>query len=385
MANIYENIVGEFTKMNCKLLTTKDEHTELLKISKKTMYKLNYIASCGHAHNVFYNVFKSRGTGIICPSCKTKENGNIKRQKMQNNEISKIYTIEQEYNFIKKICDTLHTKFDVIKAFDGCSVDLIFRPKYIIEDKWVGIQVKTTGMRHLTYSFHIDSNYKDCLLLFYCCEDENMWLFPENIITNQKKVSIGYNKSKYNIYKINKDTIFDKLTDYYEVTSKFSFEKLDTPNNIYQQREKEFRKTREEKIDFIKFEYDEIEGTVYDFKIGNLKIQEKVTMAYDRENSYKFCLCKHDGTKNGKQYYKQYNIGDNDFYWLNCENKQIFFVIPEKILIDKGIVENISNKKTFFFKVVVKDTLHNNSSWLQTYMFTYENIDKERLLRILNQ
>jgi len=385
MANIYENIVGEFTKMNCKLLTTKDEHTELLKISKKTMYKLNYIASCGHVHNVFYNVFKSRGTGIICPSCKTKENGNIKKQQMQNNEISKIYTIEQEYNFIKKICDILHTNFEVIKAFDGCNVDLIFRPKNNMEDKWVGIQVKTTGIRHLTYSFHIDSNYKDCLLLFYCREDENMWLFPENIITNQKKVSIGYNKSKYNIYKINKDTIFDKLNEYYEITSKFSFEKLDTPNNIYQQREKEFRKNREEKIDFIKFEYDEIEGTVYDFKIGNLKIQEKVTMEYDRENSYKFCLCKHDGTKNKKQIYKQYNIGDNDFYWLNCENINIFFVIPEKILIDKGIVGNISNKKTFFFKVVVKDKLHNNSSWLKNYMFSYENIDKERLIHILNQ
>jgi hypothetical protein len=58
MANIYENVVEEFNKRNCKLLTTKEEHNEILKLFKKTMYKLNYIASCGHNHIVFYNVSK---------------------------------------------------------------------------------------------------------------------------------------------------------------------------------------------------------------------------------------------------------------------------------------------------------------------------------------
>ena len=91
MANIYENIVDEFNKRNCKLLNTKDEYIEILKSAKKTMYKLNYTASCGHNHIVFYNVFKSRGTGIICPSCKTKEIGNIKKEKMKNNEISRTF------------------------------------------------------------------------------------------------------------------------------------------------------------------------------------------------------------------------------------------------------------------------------------------------------
>ena len=73
MPNTYENIIEEFNNKNCKLLTSKEEFCEILKISKKGIYKLNYIASCGHNHVVFYNVFKSRGTGIICPSCKNKE------------------------------------------------------------------------------------------------------------------------------------------------------------------------------------------------------------------------------------------------------------------------------------------------------------------------
>jgi hypothetical protein len=380
MANIYENITEEFNKRDCKLLTTKEEHLAILKLSKKSNYKLNYIASCGHTHIVFYNVFKSRGTGIICPDCKNKQIGNNKKEKIKNNEMTKIHNIEQEFNVIKKIQDFLYNDFDILKAFDGCNIDLVFRPKNITEDNWVGIQVKTTGIRHLTYSFHINKLYKNCLLLLYCCEDENMWLIPENIIGNQQKISIGYNKSKYNIYKVTKDNIIDKLNKLYNITSKFNYDTLNTPNCIYQQRENIFRKYREEKINFIKFDYDNMEGTVYDFKIGNFKVQEKVTKM--NNNECRFQLCKNNGNKNKKKTLIQYNIGDNDFYWLNCDNKKMFFVIPEKILFDKNIIGN--NKTNLFLKITIKEILHKKSSWLQPYLFNYENIDKERLLNILN-
>ena len=382
MANKYENVVNKFNENNCKLLNTKEDYIKIVKLSQNGKYKLNYIASCGHEHIVLYYVFKSRGTGIMCPSCKHKEIGINKKIQIQNNEISLIHNIKQEHAFIMKFCDLINNDFEIIKAFDGCNVDLIFRPKNIIEDKWVGIQVKTMGIRHSSYSFHINNLYKDCLLLFYCCEDEIMWLIPENIIVNQKMVSIGYYKSKYNIYKVNKNDINDRLNEYYYNTSKFSFEKLDTPSNIYQQREKEFRIFREEKINFITFHYDNMEGTVYDFKIGNLKIQEKVTKMND---DYKciFQLCKNNGTKNGKHNQIQYDNGDNDFYWLNCDNKKTFFVIPEKILIDNGLIGNNLDKKSIFLKFTVKSPLHKSCSWLQPYMFNYDDIDKERLLSIL--
>ena len=380
MSNIYENIIEEFNKRGCKILTTKEEHFEILKLSKNGNYKLNYVASCGHSHIVFYNVFKSRGTGIIFPDCKNKQIGNNQKEKIKNNEITKIHTIEQECHFIKKIQDFLHNDFEILKAFDGCNVDIVFRPKNTTEDKWVGIQVKTIGIRHLTYSFHINNCYKNCLLLFYCCEDETMWLIPENIIGNQKKVSIGYYKSKYNIYKVTKDNIIDKLNELYNITSKFNYDTLNTPNCIYQQRENVFRKHRQEKINFIQFDYDNMEGTVYDFKIGNLKVQEKVTKMND--NQCRFQLCKNNGNKNKKHTQIQYDIGDNDFYWLNCDNKKIFFVIPEKILVDKDIVGN--NKNNLFLKITIKEILHTKSFWLQPYMFDYENVDKERLIKVLN-
>jgi hypothetical protein len=382
MPNTYENIIEEFNNKNCKLLTSKEEFCEILKISKKGIYKLNYIASCGHNHVVFYNVFKSRGTGIICPSCKNKEIGKVKKEKIQHNLMSKTHNLEQEFNFIQKISELFKNDFEIIKAFDGCNVDIIFRPKIVTHDSWVGIQVKTTNVRHLTYSFHINHIYKDCLLLFYCCEDESMWLIPENIIGEQKKVSIGYYKSKYNIYKVSKDDIINKLYDLYDITSKFTLDILNKPINIYQQREQEFRKYRENKIDFIKFHYDNMEGSVYDFKIGNLKVQEKVAKI-SKENRYIFYLCKNNGIINNRPNQIQYDIGDNDYYWLNCEDKRYFFVIPEKILIDKGLIGNKKDKNSFFLKITVKNPLHKYSLWLQPYMFDYECINKERLLQIL--
>ena len=116
---------------------------------------------------------------------------------MDNNEISKTCNIEQEYKYIKSFQEIIKKDFISFKAFDGCNVDLIYKPNNILEDKWVGIQVKTKNSRNLTYSFHINNIYKDCLILLYCIEDNVMWLIPENIIGNQKKISIGYNKSKY--------------------------------------------------------------------------------------------------------------------------------------------------------------------------------------------
>ena len=381
MTNIYENVVEEFTKRDCKLLNTKEEYYFIIKNAFKSNYKLNYTASCGHNHIVFYNVFKSRGTGIRCPSCVNKKIGNDTKEKMKNNEITKICKVEQEFNFIQIFKEIVQNDFDIIKAFDGCLVDIILKPKNVLQDNWIGIQIKTTNIRRLTYSFHINNDYKNCLLLLYCFEDESMWLIPENIISSQKKISIGFNKSKYNIYKLSKDNIINKLQELYTITSKFEFDILNIPINIYQQREQEFRKYREIKIDFIKFHYDQMEGTTHDFKIENYKIQEKVTKV-NKENRYLFFMCKSNGVTNKKINHIQYDIGDNDFYWLNCENKKTFFVIPEQILIEKQLVGNVKN--TLALKVTVKETLHPSSAWLQPYMFDYENIDKDRLLNLFS-
>jgi hypothetical protein len=377
MISIYENVVEEFNKRNCKLLVSENEFYEIKKNNKQ--FKLYYTASCGHNHNVFYNVFKSRNTGITCPSCKNKEICKKIKEQFQNCQLSKTCRIEQEFKFIKDFQKITENDFNIIKAFDGCNVDIIYKPKYIEEDKWVGIQVKTTNKAHLTYSFGINNNnYKNCLILLFCVEDDRMWLITENIIINQQKISIGYSKSKYNIYKVTKEDIINKLNVYYNITSKFNFDILNTPTNMYQQREQIFKNYRKKIISFINFHYDEMEGTVYDFKINNYKVQEKVCKLCEKQNRYIFFLCKNNGLVNGKPNKIQYDIGDNDFYWLNCDDKKTFFVIPEQVLVEKGFVGNKEeNKNKQFLKITIKDELHYKLKWLESYRFNYETINEE--------
>lgn len=329
MSTKYDQVAEIFASRNCKLLTTNEDYYKIIETADRNNYKLDYIASCGHNHTVFYNVFKSRNTGIICPSCKNKNIGDNKKKLMLSNEMSKLCNLQQEFTFVKKLQELTSNELNIVKAFDGCMVDVIYKPKNIVDDKWVGIQVKTTKARNLTYSFHIQKLYTNCLLLLYCVDDDKIWLIPENTIGEQSKISIGYNKSKYDIYSIDNNNLINKLIEIYNTTSQFSFDKLDTPINIYQKREKDFRKFREEAIPFLNFTYDEMEGTVYDFKIGNLKIQEKVSIMNDRQ--IRFCLFK----ANGHNCYSLYTKGDNDFYWLNSEDRKAFFVIPENALLER--------------------------------------------------
>ena len=121
-----------------------------------------------------------------------------------------------------------------------------------------------------------------------------------------------------------------------------------------------------------------MEGLVYDFKINNKKFQEKSNNVY-KNKSYSFILRKSNGSISSKKQYKPYEIGDNDFYWLNCIGSNIFFIIPEEILVNKNIIG--TNKiKTLY---ITPHKIHKNYEWINEYMFNYENIEKEKLLNII--
>ena len=375
----YNDIKISFAERKCNLLTSENEYTEMC--DKKIKFKkFNYIASCNHTHVVFYNVFISRNTGIICPSCISKNNRLVIKEKRK---LNKTECFELEYYCIKYFMELTCEKFNVVKAFDGCSADMIFKPKSDVDlNEWVGIQVKSTCKLNKTYQFSILNDYKDCLLFLMCVEDKKMWLIPSNIIQNQQKLSIGVNKSKYSIYEVNTNNINEKLFQYYHENFKNHFENLNIPKCIYQAREKEFRHFRESLLDFILFENNDMEGLVYDFKIGEKRIQEKIGGPHKADpRKFIFCLCKNNGANCGKVNQIQYDIKDNDIYWLNCSNKKYFFVIPEKILIDQNYIGNQYSKKTI---KINPSNISKNQLWLQPYLFDYENINKEKLLEILS-
>ena len=369
----YQDVVKCFQDEKCILLTTEEEFKFIGRMPK---YK--YIASCNHTHFVNFHVFLNRKTGTICPNCIIIRNAKRKKDNMADD---KIKYIKQELNCIDYFINITKEHFLMKKAFDGCKADIIMKPINCDKDEWVGIQVKTCKKALRDYGFHLESDYKNNLILCICDSNKKMWLVPYNIVSQQLKITIGISKSKYDKYELTNENVFEKLIESYNSFEKESFEKLDTPLNIYQQREKEYRIFREEKIDFIHFENNGMEGIVYDFKIGDNKIQEKVGgMVKDRKNNFHFTLVKNNGNIDNRRNQIQYEKGDNDFYWLNCDNKKHFYLVPEEVMIEEGYIGNTNKLK----KILKVNPLSNKvSSWITPYLFDYDNIDKYLLLQLL--
>ena len=375
----YECIKQTFANEKCRLLNSYDEYLQIKEDYKgKGSFKLDYIASCGHEHNVYFNVFKNRKTGVICPACTILRNNGRMKEKLQKD---KTEFLKLEYDCIQYFKGLLQEQFDVVKAFDGCKADVIFKPKSIIDDEWIGIQFKTTHKSKRGYGFHMQRDYDNFVILCVCGDDKRMWAIPYEHVNGVCKIAIGDNKSKYDQYEVTKNNIANRMMELYNSTPKFDFETLDTPISIYQQREKEFRKYRESKIDFLTFTNGDMEGTVVDFLIEpGVKVQEKVGCFIDGDRIL-FGVCKNNGGKA----YKQYDIGDNDIYWLNCDDKKYFYVIPEYVMIEKDYVGTTRNTSYNIKLPKIENQLKNPDFWTNPYLFDYDNIDKVRLLGIIDE
>lgn len=372
----YENVSNKFLEKGCNISMTKEE---FLKNYKNNTCKINYIASCGHENIVSYKNFTTLNQGINCPSCVNKNTSTKLKDLYSNN--NKLSSLEQELKCLNYVKELISDYFTTIRCFDGCKSDFVIQKFDEIEDLWVGIQVKTTLKKtdRSQYYFRLNKGkYEDCIILCVCEEDKKMWLIPYEEVNGLKTIGIAQ-KSKYNKYEINKENLIEKFSLYYDICIKKCFVVLDTPTSKSQQQEQEYCKLRETTINFIKFTPNPMEGLVYDFKIGNKKIQEKVgSITHNNNNSYCFHINKYDCRINGKCKNKSYEEGDNDFYWLNCKNGK-FYVIPENDLIENEFVGKGCKK----IHLYVSPT-NVNTSWCNKYLFDYNNIDKERLLNLLD-
>jgi hypothetical protein len=372
----YIDVVKKFSDKGCSITMSKEEFHE---IYKNNNCKIKYNAICGHENIVSYKNFTTLNQGLNCPKCVNKNTG-MKLKEFRTGENKN--NVLQEYKCILFFKELIGDFFTTIKSFDGCKADLAIRKNDIIEDLWLGIQVKTTIKKtdRNHYYFRLNNGkYDGCLILCVCEEDKKMWLIPYEQVNGLKTIGVAQ-KSKYNKYEVNNENIIDKLLQYYEVCEKFNFVVLDTPTSNSQKQEQEYRKIRETKIDFISFKNNVMEGLVYDFMIGNKKVQEKVgSIIHNNINSYMFILAKYDCRVNGKCKSKSYEKGDNDLYWLNCKNG-VFYVIPENILIDQGFIGKDCKKQRLYVSPTNK-----NTEWCNDFLFDYNSVDKERILDIINK
>ena len=56
-----------------------------------------------------------------------------------------------------------------------------------------------------------------------------------------------------------------------------------------------------------------------------------------------------------------YDKGDNDFYWINLYDYETFYIIPEKILIDKQIISTETKKGKGYLSFAV------SNKWVDKY------------------
>jgi hypothetical protein len=336
----YEDLEKLFDARGCKLLTTKED----MKIVNDFICK--YVNACckKEAKISLYNFLKNKQTGIKCLSCICKE-----RMNKPNNNIgvsNTVYIEYQGYNYIKEL---LEKDFNIIKINTYAKADILIKPKNINKDEYIMIQLKTTSkINKNSYNFNINNNdYKNILIIAICNDDKKMWLVEGSTLKSTTRLYIHKNNTTFN--SITNENIIEKLLLEYNKYMKIQSNYFDNNNdNKYKIRENEMYKLREKILPNLKYEYPDVEGTVWDLQINGLKIQDKVSKNKSN-SSYSFSIskCKNKNKKtliNNKTFNHvnnknmPYELGDNDFYWLWLYNTDYFYVIPERVLFNNEYI-----------------------------------------------
>jgi hypothetical protein len=334
----YDSVSKIALDKKCKLDMTREEFKSDYKNRKS---EIKIISACGHSTTVIFNNFLYLDTGINCKDCISL------RYKEDKTNVHVDYHL-QEFKVINGICKFCVDYFDFQICGEGCMSDFVFKPKDIVEDLWLPLQVKTTKkVCHGLYSFTLQTDYKDMNILFFAIEDQRVWIINYEILKNLKrKLNIGAKSSIYDKYEIMTDELSEKLGELYNNYQKSKIQDIMDVTPELVQKEKEFMKLREEKLPLLKFDYPEIDNRVYDVIINNrFKVQDKIITIFTRYNDVdNYILNLHRNTRR-KAY--QYALGDNDYYWLYLPDKKGAYIIPEKELFDNDLLSDadITNNK----------------------------------------
>ncbi len=267
----------------------------------------------------------------------------------------------------------LQDSFEVQKMCEGCLADCAIRLKNDTSDEWVAIQMKSSKSNR----FKITKKYTDCFVICINIIEELFWIFDGNNCTG----FIAAANPKFDSYSVTKENLIEYFKSNYFNYNRRPIDTLNIPISFYHQREQIFRKKREENVD-LDFQYPEEEGLVYDFIVSNKKFQEKVG-GYKPKNKTAICfgLYKNAGVNknNHTRQFQAYNLGDNDYYWLNHYDSDVFYVIPEHVLEFTG---HVKEQKTIG---QVRLSLPPNSSnhWTELYMFSYSEVDIQKLKQLI--
>jgi len=383
MQDKYDKIKNNIISTGCQLITPIEYFNEADKLLNAKS-KLTIISKCGHENLIQYDNFKSKGCGIYCKKCINKNRSEKLSGSIQS-------TLDYDSFIILK--NLISNNFEIIKMCEGTLADVVIRPLFVNNDKWLPIQLKATGKPQKTnsnnYYFSKINKYETMLVFCICIEDQRMWLFEGKFLKNLSRLRIGNTRSIYSSYEVTQEQLNIQLNKFYNTYNLLNFENANTPISNQCINEQKYRKLRESKIPYIKFEYPEQDGLCYDFIVNNLKVQEKIATYYYKRgiicpDTYVIRISRHKGC---------YKKGDNNLYWFGIPNTELFYLIPEDILIEKGYIENTSHKSSIqkcklsltLYPSYTYDKLINRkitSYWINEYLFNYNTLEKITFINI---
>jgi uncharacterized protein YeeX (DUF496 family) len=363
----YNSIKKCFEDNGCTLLTTYEEYTT----NHMTM-KHNYriIAMCGHERESRFDNFKHKLAGQYCKNCIRSEISTRLKNAHHHTDPHEI-----EYAGFCAFRALIVNDFDVNKCVEGTLADFAVKPKTLLNDSWLPVQLKTRDRPNPkasnNYQFSLQKQYPDMIVVLYGNLDNKCWIIDGNAI-QVCRLSIGRTRSKYDVNEVTSKNIVSTLLTFFHSKAQChkTFYDINCPIAVYNKRSQMYVKQREELLNKIVFIYPEIEKLPYDFMINDVKIQEKVTSKHKHKNMYTVCHCRG---------FQPYSIGDNDIMWINIIDTDLCYLISERKLIDEGKrTKNAHNGEKQLYLFPYYDIKPNSNTVFNKYLFSYSFLQKHQ-------
>lgn len=342
----------------------------------KKHLKMKIISSCGHETEVYYSNFKYKETGVICKACTMQRYSRVAK----SNGATALDIENEGIHMLRRL---LSNEFDFDITREGCLADIIIKPKSITTDLWYGVQLKTTrslnNQKQYCFKFY-RKEYPNCIILCNVLSEERIWCIPNDYKLPKLNLNIGStNCSKYASFEIDKGKLVKNMMEKIQHYTPYPAEYWNKSTVCYE-KENYFVKIRETKMPFLEFTRPPRNQLCYDFLVNGFKVQEKsISIANRTYNKMAFTLKKSDGNlcsiedpSKTLRKYKAYSEGDNDYYWLWCMESPLFYIIPERVLLDNNIIGTTGKGNLIIPK---KSTL----SWIEPYTFDINSIDESKI------
>jgi hypothetical protein len=366
----YDEVNTMFGQYGCKLYTSEDEYNTVRVKSKMLM---KFKASCEHDNTVTLTNFLAKKTGVLCKSCVHMNTAKLLKDKHRNESKDAPTHSILEYEGFKLFKEAISDEFDMINTYEGCNADILIKPKYLTNDKWMFLQMKCTKQSvHGLYTFAImNKNYDNCELICICLDEAKIWALDHTCGIGKNKINIGLTKkSEYFKYQLPLELLIEKLHITFCTAKRFCSKYGNTPTTIVCQQEQLYNRFLEKNMPYLMIEYPDIQATKTDAFINKNNIQFKVaSIRRGRIDTYvAFMSIRVNKTKH-------YKKGDNDFYWIWLKNDFVnFHIFPEDVLIQKKFI--LSGDMT----TALHGISITKNNWTQCYKYSVEDPDIENML-----